>query len=329
MWVIVAIKAVVFDLGGILEIIPQESDISTWFPALMARWDARMGWVAGTMASKLTAQHSGQRAAGKGSAPGSVVYDEWRNAMRTETGWDDATLDSFIADYWETYNGGRNPELAPHFISLMGGAVEILQIWTDPTVRWPTFAARWDARMGWAPGTMAAKIQAQDDRYRAAGKDAMLGLGGLRYEEWMADIQAEMGWDDATHDAFIAEYWDMYIGDFNDELAAYFIGLRPRYKTAFLSNSGVGAREHEQAARGFEDMANLIVYSHEVGFMKPDPRIYALTCERLDVQPDEMIFLDNVPGNVAAARQFGIHAVLFQNNAQTIRDIEALLAAHA
>ncbi len=69
----------------------------------------------------------------------------------------------------------------------------------------------------------------------------------------------------------------------------------------------------------------MIIYSHEVGLAKPDPRIYALTCERLGVRPAEMVFLDDVEPIVEAAREFGIHAVLFEANAQAIGEIEALL----
>jgi epoxide hydrolase-like predicted phosphatase len=208
----------------------------------------------------------------------------------------------------------------------LGGILEIIPGGNDPTSRFPEMLARWDERMGWPLGTMAATFKAQDERHRAAGKDNM--LGGIIYAEWLVETQADMGWDEATRDAFFADYWDIYIGDPNPELAAYFVSLRPRYHTAFLSNSGVGAREHEQAARGFEDMADLIVYSHEAGVAKPDPRIYAITCERLGVQPGEIIFLDDSPTNIAAARDFGLHAVLFESNAQAIRQIEALLAAH-
>jgi putative hydrolase of the HAD superfamily len=103
---------------------------------------------------------------------------------------------------------------------------------------------------------------------------------------------------------------------------------RPRYRTGILSNSFVGAREREQAAYGFEDLVDEIVYSHECGLSKPDPAIYALACEPLRVVPEQMIFLDDLEPNVAGARQAGIHAVLYEDNAQAIRDIEALLADH-
>src|SRR6266542_3086576 len=73
-------------------------------------------------------------------------------------------------------------------------------------------------------------------------------------------------------------------------------------------------------------MADLIVYSHEVGMSKPDRRIYELTCDRLAVRPDEAIFLDDVAECVDAAREVGMRAILLRDNAQAIADIEALIA---
>ena len=102
----------------------------------------------------------------------------------------------------------------------------------------------------------------------------------------------------------------------------------PRYRTGILSNSFAGAREREQAAYGFEDLVDEIVYSHESGMSKPDPAIYALACERLQVDPAQMVFLDNYESYVAGARAAGIHAILYRDNAQAINDIEKLLARH-
>ena len=68
-----------------------------------------------------------------------------------------------------------------------------------------------------------------------------------------------------------------------------------------------------------------IVYSHEAGMSKPDPRIYALICARLGVHPQETVFLDDADRCVAGAREAGIHAVRYQDNAQAIEEIEKLL----
>ena len=38
-----AIRAVVFDIGGILEIIPEGGDPTQRFPDMIARWEERLG----------------------------------------------------------------------------------------------------------------------------------------------------------------------------------------------------------------------------------------------------------------------------------------------
>jgi epoxide hydrolase-like predicted phosphatase len=123
----------------------------------------------------------------------------------------------------------------------------------------------------------------------------------------------------------MADVWREYLGSANTELIGYARRLRPRYRTGIVSNSFVGAREREQAAYGFEELVDEIVYSHEVGMSKPDPRIYALVCERLGVRPSEMIFLDDAQVCVAGAAEAGIHAIHYRNNAQAIKEIETLL----
>jgi FMN phosphatase YigB (HAD superfamily) len=64
-------------------------------------------------------------------------------------------------------------------------------------------------------------------------------------------------------------------------LTGLFASLRLSYRTGIVSNSFAGARQREQAAYGFEDLCDTIVYSHEVGCVKPDPRIYEIALIRL------------------------------------------------
>ncbi|HYY79482.1 MAG TPA: HAD-IA family hydrolase [Actinomycetes bacterium] len=88
---------------------------------------------------------------------------------------------------------------------------------------------------------------------------------------------------------------------------------------------GAGRREEDRWS-GFANLADVLVYSHEVGIEKPDQRIYQVTCERLGVRPSEAVFLDDVEANVVAASQLGMRAVLFQSTTQAITDVEACLA---
>src|ERR1022692_546633 len=128
-------------------------------------------------------------------------------------------------------------------------------------------------------------------------------------------------------DEFIADMWRWYCGELDTELTAYAASLRPRYRTAILTNSADGARREEQARYSFAELVDIIIYSHEVGLVKPDPRIYALLCAELSVSPDEVVFLDDVPQNVEAAYQFGIHGLLHRSTPESIAAINSLIAA--
>lgn len=134
------------------------------------------------------------------------------------------------------------------------------------------------------------------------------------------------GWDDATADAFLAGFWDWYCGELDTELADFLRDLRPAYRTGILSNSCDGARREEQARYGFPDLVDELVYSHEIGLAKPDPRAYLLTCERLGVQPQEAVFLDDSPPCVEGARAVGMHAVVHLDTPTSIAAVTTLLA---
>jgi putative hydrolase of the HAD superfamily len=176
----------------------------------------------------------------------------------------------------------------------------------------------WEERLGLQPGEL-------DERLMQVWKDGSSGkITEQQVEQRIGEI---LSLDRAQMGAFMGDLWAEYLGKLNVELAAYFAGLRPRYRTAIISNSFAGAREREQARYGLEDMCDLIVYSHEEGIAKPDRRIYELACERLGVQPQEMVFLDDVPASVAAARALGIHAIVFVSTAQAIADVRACLVA--
>ena len=175
----------------------------------------------------------------------------------------------------------------------------------------------WESRLGLAHGEL-------NKRMSGAWRDG--SIGRISEDEVHQAVIERLGLDGQQLADFMADVWREYLGTANTELIEYARRLRPGYRTGIVSNSFVGAREREQAAYGFEDLVDVIIYSHECGMSKPDPGIYALACERLQAEPAQMVFLDDYEPCVAGARQAGIHAVLYQDNAQAIRDIENLLA---
>ena len=70
---------------------------------------------------------------------------------------------------------------------------------------------------------------------------------------------------------------------------------------------------------------DVIVESAVEGMRKPDPRIYRLTCERLDVDPTDAVFLDDIGANLKPARAMGITTIKVDGPEQALRDLEAIL----
>jgi epoxide hydrolase-like predicted phosphatase len=73
------------------------------------------------------------------------------------------------------------------------------------------------------------------------------------------------------------------------------------------------------------DCFDVIVISALVGMMKPDPAIYRLTLNQLQVAPQEAVFIDDMRENVEAAAALGIHAIQFTTRDGTLKELEALL----
>ncbi len=175
---------------------------------------------------------------------------------------------------------------------------------------------KWETRLGLPDGALGERMR---DVWLAGS------IGTISEAQVYQALTDRLGLGEGQLAEYVADLWREYLGTANSELIEYARGLRPRYRTGILSNSFVGAREREQAAYGFEDLVDEIVYSHEAGMGKPDPRIYALICARLGVRPRETVFLDDAPACVDGARAAGLHAVLYRDNRQAMEEVGELL----
>ena len=194
----------------------------------------------------------------------------------------------------------------------IGGVLEC-----NPRTGWQ---ARWEVRLGLGADELAGRLTPLWSRG---------DIGALSLTEIERRTAALLDLDAPHLRALMDDHWAEYIGTLNEPLARYFASLRPRYRTGILSNSFVGAREREEAAYGFAQMCDAVVYSHEQGIKKPDRRLYEIVCARLDVEPSRAIFLDDVQVCVDGARRAGMSAIRFADNEQAIVELEHRLAAAA
>lgn len=176
---------------------------------------------------------------------------------------------------------------------------------------------RWESRLGLEPGELHARI----DEVVQPGC-----VGEATYEAIQQRVAATLLLDAEASREYWDDVWAEYLGTLNEELVAYVTSLRPTYRVAMLSNSFVGAREREEEAYGFSRICEFTMYSHEESLQKPDPAFYLLACQRLDVAPHDVVFVDDKQPCVDAARQLGMQAVRFTDTARTIAAIERCLA---
>lgn len=190
----------------------------------------------------------------------------------------------------------------------IGGVLEL----TPPT-RWQE---RWLGRLGVGPEELEARL---DPIFRGGS------VGAIALSEVEESVAGAFTLDEIDLENFMDDLWSEYLGTLNRPLVDYFARLRPAYRTAILSNSFVGAREREREVYGFEQLCDVVVYSHEEGFLKPDGRLYRVACDRLRVSPDRCVFLDDAEICVEGARAAGMHAIRFTDNAQAMRELDRLL----
>ncbi|HEX7305554.1 HAD-IA family hydrolase [Lentzea sp.] len=93
-------------------------------------------------------------------------------------------------------------------------------------------------------------------------------------------------------------------------------------KTALLSNAD--GWWHPPAA--FEGLFDVAILSGEVGLAKPDVDIYLLTATRLNLEPAECVFVDDLAVNIRGAVAAGMVGVHHRSTRSTLEELEILLA---
>jgi putative hydrolase of the HAD superfamily len=78
------------------------------------------------------------------------------------------------------------------------------------------------------------------------------------------------------------------------------------YRTALLTNISRSGEAVWRSLFAVDELFDVVVDSSQVGLRKPDPAIFLLTCERLGLQPEHCLFVDDLRCNVDAAADLGM-----------------------
>jgi epoxide hydrolase-like predicted phosphatase len=97
----------------------------------------------------------------------------------------------------------------------------------------------------------------------------------------------------------------------NEDMVALIRELRAAgLRTGLLTNNARELRALWWDLLPYDELFDDVVDSSEVGLRKPNPAIYGLALDRLEVTAHRAAFLDDIASNVDAAERVGLRAVL-------------------
>lgn len=112
----------------------------------------------------------------------------------------------------------------------------------------------------------------------------------------------------------------------NSQLLEYIAGLKQRgYKIGLLSNIATNWIRDRFLTAEEQAVFDAMVFSFEVGMAKPDAGMFKTICQKLGVEPQQAVMIDDIDRYCDAARTLGMQAITYQNFSQLQRELGKLL----
>jgi len=121
-------------------------------------------------------------------------------------------------------------------------------------------------------------------------------------------------------------------GEVRPRMVEALIICKQHFKVGCITNNMVQgrgsavAKSADGAGRASDIMQHFdaIIESSKAGVRKPDPRIYLMMCERLEVEAKACVYLDDLGVNCKSAAQLGMAAIKVVSEAQALADLEGV-----
>jgi len=100
-----------------------------------------------------------------------------------------------------------------------------------------------------------------------------------------------------------------------------------KFKTAMLTNNITPMQEQDldQDVKNVVEIFDLLVESSIEGCRKPEEKFYEIACERLNVNPENCVFLDDLGINLKPARAMGMTTIKVVEPEEAIKELYEIL----
>jgi putative hydrolase of the HAD superfamily len=184
--------------------------------------------------------------------------------------------------------------------------------------------SRYEAERG-LPADTIRRINATDPDANAWARFERAEIDAAAFDRLFAAEAARLG-----HDIPGSDVLALLSGDIRPAMVAAIdkVGVAGLSTGCITNNVPAGhgagmAANAEKAAAIAAIMARFdhVIESSKAGIRKPDPRIYLMMCEALDVAPAKCVYLDDLGINCKPAAALGMHAIKVTSEAQALVDL--------
>jgi len=175
------------------------------------------------------------------------------------------------------------------------------------------------ATLGLTPDEITAKVKGIHRDYY---------LGNHNRDSFWKAIMGHFGLEEnleinptALSDAYLNSY-EVY-----PDILDLIVRLKQNYKTGLLSDLTPEMKNQIQTKHDLGKFFQAQVYScdPEVKLKKPDPKIFQIILEKMEMLPEESLFIDNLQRNIEAAAAIGMKTILFKDRPQFFKEIKEII----
>ena len=116
-------------------------------------------------------------------------------------------------------------------------------------------------------------------------------------------------------------------GSIRENMVSFLRELKSDFKLGCITNN-VKSSSEENTDNETEEVMSIfdhVIESSIVGIRKPNPEIYMMSCDALNVSPDQCIYLDDLGINLKPARELGMTTIKVIQPEDAIQEVRNLL----
>ncbi|MEI6741924.1 MAG: HAD family hydrolase [bacterium] len=126
-----------------------------------------------------------------------------------------------------------------------------------------------------------------------------------------------------------AIFFDFYgvinlAGELNSEVSDFVKANHQQYKFAVLSAADTDLHEWLNA-KGIGQFFDIVQTTAEIGISKTAPEFFTIPLKKLNLQADEVLFVDDIETYILVAHRLGFRVVLYDYNANLVEQLKTEL----